>query len=240
MFTIFRKDFNGFFTNPTGYLVIGLFLLSNSLLLWYFKGNWNIFDTGFADLQAFFDLTPWIFIGLIPAISMRSFSDELNLGTMEILRTRPVTSWHIITGKFLAVLALVLLSLIPTFIYAYSIRQLAKPEVLDWAQITGSYIGLLLLATAFSAISIFASLFSKNQIVVLLIGIVLNAIFFYAFTQIQTWNPSLPLGFAQFGLYEHYQSISRGVIDIRNIVYFVSISVLFLYFSKNKWDASEI
>jgi ABC-2 type transport system permease protein len=236
MYAILRKELNTFFTGPIGYLVVGLFLLFNGLLLWYFKGSWNIFNTGFADMQAFFDSTPWLLLFLIPAISMRSFSDEYSNGTIEIIKTRPLNSWQIITGKFLAIVLLILISLLPTLIYAYSIASLAKPASIDWAPIIGSYIGLLFLAMAFSAIGIFSSIISKNQIVAFLIGVIISFFLFYGIEQLLFWYPNLPNTFQNLSLYQHFSKISKGVLDSRDLIYFISISFFFLFITKIKFD----
>jgi ABC-2 type transport system permease protein len=235
MLAIFKKEFNLFFAGPIGYIVVGLFLLFNGLLLWYFKGNWNIFNIGFGDLQAFFESTPWLLLFLIPAITMRSFSDEYATGTIEILKTRPLTSWQIVLGKFLAGLAVIFLSLIPTFLYAISISQLTKPAVIDWGSIMGSYFGLFLVAMVFTAIGLFASILSKNQIIAFLVGLLLNFILYFSLEQLALWNPELP-GFVQkLGIYEHYKSIGRGVLDSRDLIYFFSLGFFFLWLTKNKF-----
>jgi ABC-2 type transport system permease protein len=215
---------------------VGLFLLFNGLLLWFFKGNWNIFNTGFADMQAFFDSTPWLFLFLIPAISMRSFSDEFANGTIEILKTRPLSSWQIVLGKFIAILALIFISLLPTFIYAISISKLAQPMSIDWGPIVGSYIGLFFLAMTFSAISLFASILSKNQIVAFLIGLLISFIMFYGIEQTAIWYPDLSDGIQNLSLYDHFLKVSKGVLDLKDLFYFFSLSFIFLFLTKLKFD----
>ena len=163
-----------FFASPIGYLVIGLFLLINGLFLWVFKGDFNILHAGFADLNSFFFIAPWFFIFLIPAITMRSFSDEMRSGTIEILKTKPITEWHIILGKYLGALILICIALLPTLTYIYSIFQLGNPQGnIDWGTVLGSYIGLILLGAAFTSIGIFTSTLSHNQIIAFLLGVVL-------------------------------------------------------------------
>lgn len=234
MLSIFKKEFNTFFASPIGYVVVGLFLLVNSLLLWFFTGNWNIINTGFADMQAFFDSTPWLFILLIPAITMRTFSDEFTNDTIEILKTRPLTNWQIIWGKFLSSLALIVISLLPTLIYAYSIARLASPEKIDWSTIIGSYIGLLFLGATFTAISLFASILSKNQIIVFLVGVVLCFVLYFGIEQWVIWYPNSPNFVQKLSLYEHYQSMGKGVIDSSSLIYIISVGLIFLYLTKLK------
>ena len=236
MYSILKKEFNAFFASPIGFLVIGVFLLFTGLLLWFFQGNWNILNTGFADMQNFFELTPWLFMLLIPAISMRMFSDEFTTGTIEILKTRPLTNWQIVMGKFLAALSLILLSLLPTLVYAFSISSLASPETIDWGSIIGSYIGLIFLAASFTALSLFAAILSKNQIIALLIGIVFSFVFFYGFEQLAQWDPNLPNFIQKMGIYEHYKSIGKGVLDTRDFIYFISVSFFFLFVTTLKLD----
>lgn len=236
MIALFKKELNAFFTSPIGYLVIGLFLFFNSLLLWFFKGDWNIFNTGFADLQAFFDSTPWLFLFLAPAISMRSFSDEYANGTIEILKTRPLSNWQIILGKFSANWVLILISLLPTIIYAFSISKLAEPAQIDWGSIIGSYIGLSLLGAVFTSIGIFASILSKNQIIAFLLSLLAIFVLFYGIEQVVIWYPSLPSFIHEMSLFSHLKSISRGVIDSRDLLYFVSVGLFFLFLTKWKLE----
>lgn len=236
MLSIFKKEFNTFFASPIGYVVVGLFLLVNSLLLWFFKGNWNIINTGFADMQAFFNSTPWLFILLIPAITMRTFSDEYTNDTIEILKTRPLTNWQIVWGKFLSSLSLIVISLLPTLIYAYSITRLASPEKIDWGTIIGSYIGLLFLGATFTAIGLFASILSKNQIVVFLIGVLLCFVLYFGIEQWALWYPNSPNFVQKLSLYEQYKSMGKGVLDSSSLIYIISVGLFFLYLTKLKLD----
>jgi len=236
MLSIFKKEFNAFFSGPIGYIVVSLFLLLNSLLLWYFKGNWNIFNTGFADMQAFFDSTPWLFLFLIPAITMRSFSDEFSLGTIELLKTKPLSGWQIVLGKYIAVLALILMSLLPTLIYTISISILAQPDAIDWGTIMGSYFGLIALGSVFSAIGVYTSILSNNQIIAFLFAVLISFILYYGIEQWIIWYPSLANTFENLSLFTHYKSISKGVLDSSDLLYFISISFVFLYFTKVKLD----
>jgi ABC-2 type transport system permease protein len=236
MYSIFKKEFDTFFTSAIGYLVIGLFLLFNGLILWFFKGSWNIFNTGFADMQGFFDSTPWLLLLLIPAITMRSFSDEYTTGTIEILKTKPISDWQIVLGKFWATFVLIVISLLPTLLYALSISKLATPATIDWGSIFGSYLGLIALALSFSAIGLFTSILSTNQIISFLLGVLVSFLLFYGIEQWAIWYPNLP-GFIQNNsLLAHYNSVAKGVLDSRDILYFLSICFLFLYLTKIKLD----
>ncbi len=235
MIAIFKKELNSFFASPIGYLVIAVFLVINGLFLWVFKGDFNILNAGFADLNSFFFITPWFFLFLIPAITMRSFSDEFRLGTIEILKTKPLNDTQIILGKFLGALVLIILALIPTLIYVFSILKLGNPiNNLDFGSTLGSYIGLLFLAAAYTSIGLFTSTFSNNQIVAFIIAILISFFMFYGFEALADLELSENL--RSFGMYDHFKSISRGVIDTKDIIYFISITVFFLFLTKLKLD----
>lgn len=233
MLAILKKEINSFFSTPVGYLVIAVFLIANGLFLWVFNGDFNILNAGFADLNSFFFLAPWIFIFLIPAITMRTFSDEYNSGTIEILKTKPISDWQIIFGKYLASFILIILALIPTLMYVYSVYKLGNPEGnFDVGSMLGSYIGLLLLAATYTAIGLFSSTFSNNQIVAFIISVCLSFFLFYGFEAASSLFGNSAYSIQQFGINEHYKSISRGVIDTRDVVYFFSIMSAFLLFTK--------
>ena len=234
MFAILKKEFNSFFASPIAYLVIGVFLLINGLFLWVFKDDFNILNAGFADLNSFFFLAPWVFLFLIPAITMKSFADEFSNGTIELLKTKPISDWKIVFGKFWASLLLVFIALIPTLTYAYTIYQLANPSGdIDFGSIIGSYIGLLFLAATYTSIGLFTSTLSKNQIVAFILGVMITFFLFYGFDAI-----SISLGneliIKKMGINEHFKSISRGVIDSRDIIYFLSVTVFFLFITKTR------
>lgn len=233
MFAILKKELNSFFASPIGYLVIAVFLVINGLYLWVFKGDFNILNAGFADLNSFFFITPWFFLFLIPAITMRSFSDEFRLGTIEILKTKPLTDWQIVMGKYTGALMLIIIALLPTLIYVYSIVQLGNPVGnLDIGSTIGSYIGLLFLASAYTAVGLFTSTLSNNQIVAFILSVIISFFLFYGFEAMADLTNSEVL--RNFGMNEHFKSISRGVIDTRDIIYFVSITVFFLFLTKLK------
>jgi ABC-2 type transport system permease protein len=235
MLAIFKKEFNSFFTSTIAYLTIGMFLLINGLFLWVFDDDFNILNAGFADLTSFFYLAPWILIFLIPAITMKTFADEFRSGTIEILKTRPITNVTLVLGKFFAILTLLIIVLIPTFVYAYSIHELGNPVGnLDYGSISGSYLGLFLLASSFASIGIFTSTLSKNQVVAFLLGICMVFLFYYGFDAVSSLFGDYSYTIKLFGMNEHYKSISRGVIDSRDLLYFMSIIIFFLFVSKQK------
>jgi len=237
MKSILKKELNSFFSSPIGYLVISVYLVFNGLFLWVFEGDFNILHAGFADLNSYFFLAPWIFIFLIPAITMRSFSDEINTGTIEILKTKPITTWQLILGKYLGALILVILAITPTLIYVYSIYQLGNPiGNINYGVVFGSFIGLLFLAGAYTAIGVFSSTISKNQIVSFIIGVLFSFLLFYGFEAISTSNlvGNFSNTIQQFGMREHFNSIAKGVIDTRDLIYFASVAFFFLFITKNR------
>ena len=232
MKSILRKELNSFFSSPIGYLVIAVYLLVNGLFLWIFEGDFNILHAGFADLNSYFFLAPWIFIFLIPAITMRSFSDEINTGTIEILKTKPITNWQLILGKYLGSLILVIAAIIPTLIYVYSIYELGNPiGNISFGTTVGSFIGLLFLASAYTAIGIFSSTLSKNQIVSFIIAVAISFFLYYGFEGLASYQlvGNLDYTVQQFGMSEHFSSISKGVIDTRDLIYFTSVTFFFLF-----------
>jgi ABC-2 type transport system permease protein len=233
MFAILKKELHSFFSSPIGYLVIGIYLLANGLFLWVFKGDFNILHAGFSDLNSYFFLAPWIFIFLIPAITMRSFSDEISNGTLEILKTKPITNWQLIIGKYLGSLLLVILAIIPTLIYVYSIYQLGNPiGNINFGTTLGSFIGLLFLASSYTAIGVFSSTISKNQIVSFLIAVCISLFLFYGFEVISNNKLIGNFNLSQVGINEHFNSISKGVIDTRDLIYFASVTFFFLFLTK--------
>src|SRR5690606_32420312 len=227
MFAILKKEINSFFASPIGYLVIAIFLILNGLFLWVFKGEFNILDYGFADLSAFFLLSPWILIFLIPAVTMRSFSDEKKQGTLELLLTNPMSHLQIVLGKYFGALVLIIIALLPTLLYVYTVYQLGNPiGNLDMGSTLGSYFGLLFLVAAYTAVGVFASTLSTNQIVAFILAVFLCFFIYFGFNGIADLLSNEAL--AQFGMEAHYKSISRGVIDTRDLLYFLSITLFFL------------
>lgn len=231
MRAIFFKEINSFFSSLIGYIVVGVFLVLMGLLLWVFP-DYSIIDGNYANLDMLFEIAPMIFIFLIPAVTMRMLAEEKQSGTIELLVTRPVSDWQIVGGKFLASLALVIMALLPTLIYYWSVRQLGNPPGnLDTGGIIGSYIGLVFLAGAFVAIGVFASSLTNNQIVAFVLATFLCYFVYQAFDLLSR----LPVFVGKsddliqsFGIQYHYNSISRGVLDSRDIVYFLSLITAFL------------
>jgi ABC-2 type transport system permease protein len=210
------------------------FLLVTGLFLWVFPDS-SILDYGYAGLDSFFNIAPYLFIFLIPAITMRSLAEEKKDGTFELLATRPLSDWDIVLGKFLASLVIVILTLLPTLIYYFSVYQLGITRGnIDTGAVIGSYIGLVLLGSAFTSIGIFTSSLGKNQIIAFTVSVF---ICFFSFSGFDSISSIISLqGIASFltsiGINQHYQSISRGVLDTRDLIYFLSFTLVFLILTK--------
>lgn len=230
MLAILRKEINGFLNSLIAYLIMVIFLTGIGLFIWVFPDT-NVLDYGFADLSTLFSLAPYVFMFLIPAVTMRSFAEEKKGGTMELLLTRPLTDWDIILGKYLACLLLIVFTLLPTLVYYFSVYQLGNPPGnIDSAGVIGSYTGLLLLAAVFTAIGIFASGISENQIVSFIIAAFLCFVLFAGFSSLSSLNAGGDFAYfiAQLGIDYHYQAMSKGLIDSRNVVYFLSVIAVML------------
>jgi len=231
MISIAKKEWHQFFSSLTGYITIILFLLINALYLFILKDS-NIFDFGYATLINFFELAPWIFIFLIPALTMRSFADEFKTGTFETLQTRPITKWQIVGGKFLAIVVVILIALLPTILYVITIHYLSATGGIDSGGITGSYIGLFLLAAVFAAISTWCSSLTSNAVIAFLVSAFACLILYFGFSAISrlpVFSGNADYYIEMLGIDFHYQSISRGVLDTRDVIYFFSIIFLFLF-----------
>lgn len=234
MITIFKKELYSYLSSFVAYITIGLFLVVLGLFLWVFPDT-SILEYGYATLDNLFNTVPYLFMFLIPAITMRSLAEEKKEGTFELLATRPLTDWDIVLGKYLAALTLVLFALIPTLIYYISVYQLGVTVGnIDTGAVIGSYIGLFLLGGAFAAIGIFSSSITKNQIIAFAIAVFLC---FFAFSGLESASQVLSLQkfdniLINLGINEHYQSISRGVLDSRDLIYFLSFITLFLLITK--------
>ena len=227
MFALLKKEITSFFSSPIGYLVLAIFLIINGLFLWLFQNEFNILDYGFADLSSFFTLAPWIFIFLIPAVTMRSFSEEKRQGTLELLLTRPISKLHIVLGKYFGAGLLIVMALIPTLLYAYTVYELGNPTGnLDLGSTIGSYIGLLFLVAAYTAIGIFSSSISNNQIVAFIIAVFICLFFYIGFESLADFLSSNTID--ALGMQAHFESIGRGIIDTRDLLYFITVTVIFI------------
>lgn len=234
MIHVFAKEIAGFLNSLIAYIVIGVFLTAIGLLMWVFPET-SVLDSGFATMDTLFSLGPYVFVFLIPAITMRSIAEERKLGTMELLQTRPLNDWSIILGKYLAAVALVAFAILPTLVYYYTVYRLGSPVGnLDSSGIAGSYIGLLLLGAVFCAFGLLASALTNNQIIAFLLAAFLCFIFYSgidslsALSVFSTWA----LFIKQLGILYHYESLSRGLIDSRDVVYFLSMATLILLITK--------
>lgn len=235
MRTIIRKELGQFFSSMTGYLSVLLFLLLNGLFLFVFPDT-NLFDAGYATLDTFFRTAPWILLMLIPAITMRSFSEEFRAGTWEVLCSRPLTRAAIIGGKYLAALIIVVCALLPTLIYVWTVARLSTAGI-DAGGIAGSYIGLIALSAVFTAIGIFFSSLSANPVVAFLASAFGCFVFHTAFTAIAGLDflrGGAGYWVEMLGIEAHYRSISRGVIDSRDVIYFASVVTFFLFLTARK------
>lgn len=247
MFAIFRKEISGFFSNLTGYLVIIVFLLVNSLFMWVFPGEWNVIESGYASLDTLFFLAPFVFLFLVPAVTMRMIAEEKRLGTIELLYARPLTERDIIWGKYLASVVLVLLSLLPCLLWFLSVYLLGEtPGNLDKGGTIGSFTGLFFLAAIYSSVGLFASSVTDNQVIAFITGVLICFLLFMGFDS-AAYLPGLKKTselIINMGINEHYKSISRGVIDLRDLAYFIGLSVIFnestrLVMISRKWNRSN-
>ncbi len=228
---IFIKEINSFFSSIVGYVALLVFLVACGLFLWIIP-EYSILGYGYASLDRFFAIAPWLLLLLVPAVTMRSFADEFRTGTIEWLSTKPVTDIEIILGKYFATLALIVFALLPTLIYVFTISNLSFPDVgLDTGALTGSYIGLFLLAATFAAVGVFCSSLTANQVVGFLISLMACYLLYTGFEQLSKlpkFSEGIDYYLSMTGMEFHYNSISRGLIDTRDIVYFLSIIALFV------------
>lgn len=235
MFAIFKKELSQFFSSLIGYIAISVFLLLVGFIVW-FAPETNILDAGYASLDNFFYIAPFILMMLIPAITMRSFSEEMQTGTIELLATRPLTDSDIILGKFFAALALVVAAIAPTLVYFYTIYHLAAPiGNVDFGGIVGAYFGLLFLSAVFVSVSLFTSSVTHSQIVAFIGGSFICFVMYYAIeglAKLGAFYGKSDYLVEQFGLFAHYESMGRGIIDTRDLVYFLSIISLFTLFTR--------
>lgn len=237
MFSLFRKEIQGFLGSLIGYIVIIVFLSIMGLIMWVFPGDTNVLDAEYAALSPLFNIAPWVFMFLIPAVTMRLFAEENRAGTIELLLTKPLTDFQIILAKYYAGIVLVIFSLTPTLIYYATVYYLGSPVGnIDHGGTWGSYIGLLFLASAFVAIGLFASSLSDNQVISFIIAVFLSFFLYIGFDFISNMDLLGTFDYLviNLGINEHYLSMSRGVIDSRDATYFISLIILFLMMTKLK------
>lgn len=231
MKAIFYKELQSFFTNPLGYIIVGVYLVMNALFLWWINNDFNIFESGYAQLVNFFELSSWLFIFIVPAMAMKSFSEEIKRGTIEIIFTQPITTWQLVLGKFLGHLVLGIFALMPSLFYVFSLSQIAESSnLIDYGAIGLGYLGLILLISCFTAISLLTSSFTSNQITSFLVGVITCLVLFYAFHGISTFQlfGSEIYSLEYLSLHYHFAGLSRGVVDTRNVLFMLSVSFLFL------------
>ena len=243
MIALVTKEINSFFNSLIGYVVVIVFLLITGLFMWVFPLEFNVLDNGYATLETLFTVAPWVFLFLVPAITMRSFAEETRAGTIELLLTKPLTEFQIVFAKFLSGFTLVILSLTPTIIYFFSVYWLGLPKGnLDIGGTMGSYIGLLFLAASFTSVGLFCSAASGNQIVSFILAVFLSWFLLNGFDSVSSLFPKngMDLFLMELSINNHYISMSRGVIDTRDIIFFSSLIALFmlstrLILEKRKW-----
>ncbi len=234
MWMICKKEWQQFFSSLTGYIALFVFLLLNGLFLFVFPDT-SILDFGYATLGSFFNLAPWILLFLVPTITMRSFADEYKSGSFEILKTLPLTPSQIVWGKFFGSLLVIITALLPTIVYAVSIQQLSVSGGIDVGASIGSYMGLVLLGAVFTAVGICASSYTNNTVLAFIAGAFVCFLLFNGFDAISKL-PAFKAGpdyyIEMLGINFHYRSISRGVLDTRDLLYFGGIVVLFLFITQ--------
>lgn len=235
MFTLYKKELSSFLSSLIGYVVIIVFLLINGMFLFVFQGEFNLLEFGYANVDSLFMIAPFVFLFLIPAITMRSFAEEKRLGTIEMILTRPLTDLQIVMAKYFAGLTLVVFSLVPTLLYVFSIYQLGLPMGnIDLGGTWGSYIGLLFLGASFVAIGMFASTLTDNQIISFILAVFVSGFFYIGFEFIYSLElfGDIDLLIKSLGINYHYNSMSRGVIDTRDVIYFLSIIGFFILLAR--------
>ncbi|NDF97707.1 MAG: gliding motility-associated ABC transporter permease subunit GldF [Chitinophagia bacterium] len=228
MWPLCKKELRQFFGSLTGYMAVAVFLIAAGLVLFVFEDN--ILDFGYASLERFFLLAPWLLLLLIPAITMRSFAEEFRTGTYELLATQPITKAQLVAGKYVGALLVVIVALFPTLVYAVAVESLAAGQGLDKGAVLGSYLGLVLLSSVFTMIGVYCSSLTANTVVAFLLALVACALLYYGFTAISrlpVFSGGADYWIEWLGIDQHYQSISRGLIDSRDVIYFITMILLF-------------
>ncbi|MBN2523991.1 MAG: gliding motility-associated ABC transporter permease subunit GldF [Bacteroidales bacterium] len=237
MRSLYLKEISGFFSSITGYIVVGVFLIVNGLFLWVFPGNMNVLDAGYASLDTLFFIAPWVFLFLIPAITMRSFAEEKKSGNLDLLLTRPLSELQIVMAKYLAGITVAAIALIPTLVFYVSLVILGNPTGnIDAGGTLGSYLGLFLLAGIYVSIGVFASSLTENTIVAFVLSVALCFFLYEGFNSVGYLSLTGKTGnfILNLGIDAHYKSMQRGVLDSRDLIYFLSVIVLFLLFTRTK------
>lgn len=241
MFAILKKETKQFFGSYTAYIAIGIFLLLCGLFLFVIPSSqlldYNIIDNGYANLSNFFKLAPWVLLLLIPALTMRLFSDEFKTGTYEILKTKPLTNWQIIMGKYWAALFVVTIAILPTVTYLFAIKNLSVSNSIDVGSLIGSYIGLVLLIAVMVSVGLCASSYTNNAVIAFLVSVIICLLLLYLFeavSKISFFQSGWDYYIEALGLNFHYHSISRGVIDSRDVLYFITLIFFFLYLTHRR------
>jgi ABC-2 type transport system permease protein len=228
MWPLCKKELRQFFGSLTGYMAVAVFLIAAGLVLFVFEDN--ILDFGYASLDRFFLLAPWLLLLLIPAITMRSFAEEFRTGTYELLATQPITKAQLVAGKYVGALLVVIVALLPTLVYAVAVESLATGQGLDIGAVLGSYLGLVLLSSVFTMIGLYCSSLTANTVVAFLLALVACALLYYGFvatSRLPVFSGGADYWIEWLGIDQHYQSISRGLIDSRDLIYFISMVLLF-------------
>lgn len=234
MWMICKKEWQQFFSSLTGYIALVVFLLLNGLFLFVFPDT-SILDFGYASLGSFFNLAPWILLFLVPTITMRSLADEYKSGTFELLKTMPLTSSQIVWGKFYGALLIVITALLPTIIYAVSVQSLSVTGGIDIGGTIGSYTGLVFLGAVFTAIGICTSSYTNNTVVAFIAGAFVCFLLYNGFdaiSKLPVFKAGADYYIEMLGINFHYRSISRGVIDSRDVIYFIGMIGLFLFITQ--------
>jgi ABC-2 type transport system permease protein len=247
MFSLLKKEIGSFLSSLIGYIVIIVFITIIGLFMWVFPSNYgdmNVLESGYASIDTLFVMAPWVFMFLIPAVTMRSFAEEKRTGTIELLLTSPLSDWQIIFAKYFAGVILVIFSLLPTLIYFFSVYLLGNPQGnIDIGGTWGSYIGLFFLASGFVGIGIFSSSLTENQIIAFIVAVFISFFCYIGFESVSSFSlfGKIDSVILKLGINEHYISMSRGVIDTRDVIYFISLVAVFLYLTKmmiesRKWQ----
>lgn len=235
IWNLLKKEFHSFFNTPVGYIILAIFCVGTGLFIWVFPGEYNVLDSGYATIDGLFVLAPWLFLFLSPAVTMHLIAEEKQQGTIELLTTRPISNWSLVIGKFLAAWSIMLVALLPALIWFLSIYILAEPMGnVDSGAFWGSFIGLIFLTSVYGAIGLFGSSITRNQITAFVVSAVISFTMLYGFELIGSLftNGATNLYLKNVGIHAHYQSMSRGVLDSRDMLYMILTTTLFLFAAK--------